>query len=145
MPSRVIRTLAPLRRVGTAALLAATALVITTTTSTLGDPATACAKKKFDKPGYESCVRDVTGQRLRDEISDAEMWERLEACCKAYGGIWTDDLDNPGSGTCGPTEDSAGGPGQLPQITQIPGSTPVPPPPGAQVETIPPLPPVRTG
>lgn len=142
-------SLASVRRFGAAGLLATTVL-LGTTTSTLGDPASACAEPKFDRGGYNLCQEIAGDQFRRGEITQEEMLETWEWCCTQYGGEWV-LVDGGGAYCADPAEDNEypappGGPGQLPQI---PGPTeatkvPPPPPPGNTAAQLPTLPPVQT-
>ena len=88
MTSVVARRPAYVRRLGAAALFAATALR-GTTTSTLEEPATARAKpkdKRFDREGFQLCV-DISGEQFRrGKITEEEYDERILWCCLNYGG-----------------------------------------------------------
>lgn len=134
-----------LANVGAAALLATTAL-LGTTTGTLGDPATACAKPKMDDELFSWCVDAVFDQYRRGRITKEQRKEKVVDCCYAAGGECTFENDDPDMlCACHAPEEPAEGP----RIPQAPGPTeatqvPPPPPPGRPVVTLPSVPPVQT-
>lgn len=139
-----------LNRVGAAALLASAAL-LGTTTSTLGDPATACAetqKPGFDREGFLWCARLMDDRLDRGETTMEEHDEEVIDCCYRYGGIW--HFEDDGTEACvdpaeWDNEYPAPPAGQLPTIPGPTEATRVPPPaPPGPVVTLPGMPPVQT-
>lgn len=133
-----------------AATVLTSALLLGSTTSTLDDPATACAKRKgLDWDRYEACVRIAEDLYIEGKIDKGTLLSADEGCCVNNGGIWVDDLET-GEGHCEdppPNEYPAPPAGQLPQIPGPTEATQVPPPPAHPGNTAAPLPgspPVQT-
>jgi len=133
-----------LPRLGAAALLAATAL-LGTTSGTVTDPATACAEPKgdsgFDADGYAKCVFSYPTddpEFTSDDYEEAAFW-----CCGQFGGEWDFTIDN----CVAPTgEDSA----QVPRFPDLGDATATltpapPPPPAGPTATLTNVPPMQTG
>lgn len=129
-------------RLGTAALLAATA-VLGTTSSTLADPATACAEPKkpgFDRDGYLGCLDAVSGQLRRGEIT-YETWEqKAQNCCVGYGGEARFREDGGFLGCA----DTARDPASLPHEPFPTEATQPPPSPTFTMAPLPSTPPIQT-
>jgi len=148
MTSLVARLPAHSLRLGAAAVLAATALV-GTTTSTVADPATARASPKktaLDRAGLELCEDIVIEQRISGDIGSSEEFEEaLQACCELNGGEVV--LHDQGWDCQDPADDA---PAQLPRFPELGDVTatltPAPsPPPSGPTASPPSAPPVQSG
>jgi hypothetical protein len=117
---RYLVTVACVGRLGAAALLA-TAGLLGTTASTLGDPATACAAPNWDY--YRLCIESVLDDYANGKITEEEADRLIDSCCIAAGG----ELEEEGGNCNAPDEDS---PAQLPQVPSPTKATQVPPPAG---------------
>jgi hypothetical protein len=124
--------------------------VLGTTTGTLGEPATACAKPKdegVDWAAVTDCIFEVGGQFVRGEITEKELHEKTNDCCVSNG-AWAEW--NPETGwRCFDPEDELGDeglrpPGQLPQVPDPTEATQVPLAPSGPVVPLPGLPPAQT-